>query len=113
MRKGIKIIGGIPVLDEIHLIPFKTKVWCELTDRSKLGEVGLTKHIKKHKKDIISLYRLIANDCHIDLYGHVARDMDGFIYDLQNIDTNDYITSEFCDGLSKLYECHYTLNKQK
>lgn len=79
MRKGIKIIGGIPVLDEIHLIPFKTKVWCELTDRSKLGEVGLTKHIKKHKKDIISLYRLIANDCHIDLYGHVARDIERFI----------------------------------
>ena len=48
---GRKLIDGISVLDELHLIAFKAKAWCELTDRPQKGEEGLTRHIKKHRKD--------------------------------------------------------------
>ena len=50
----------MPVLDEAYLIPFKAKAWCELTDRKLSGERGLTKHIKKHLRDIITLSHLIV-----------------------------------------------------
>ena len=75
LQTGKKMIDGISVLDEFHMIPFKAKAWCELTDRQSMGEEGLSKHIKKHKKDIATLLTLVTKNRKITLDGMVLRDM--------------------------------------
>jgi hypothetical protein len=81
------LIGGSActvLLDEIHLIPFKAKAWCELTDRHNQGEEGLTKHIKKHIKDIAVLLTLIGGSRNIHLEVSVLEDMLRFVDAVQH-----------------------------
>ena len=61
-------------MDELHLIPFKAKAWCELTDRHNAGEKGLSRHIIKHKKDIAILLTLVQDGQHETLAGGVLED---------------------------------------
>lgn len=108
LKNGYKVVDGISVLDEVHLIPFKAKAWCELTERQEQGEIGLSKHIKKHKYDIAQLLSLIARNQEITLEGQVYLDMMQFIIKMKdeeiihpNLKT---LTSKmFCERLSQLY----------
>ena len=83
LRSGIKIIDGVPVLDEIHLIPFKAKAWCDLRDRQGAGQKGLTKHIIKHLKDITLLSTLIIENTIIKTNGEVYEDMKRFLKEIE------------------------------
>lgn len=103
LKDGVRIVSGIPVLNEEHLIPFKAKAWCELTDRSLSGEVGLTRHIKKHKNDIVTLSKLLAEDSKVKLEGNVARDMKRFIKEVKEMNPNDDLIESVCNDLSNLY----------
>lgn len=107
LKNGIRIVSGMPVLDEEHLIPFKAKAWCELTDRKLSGESGLTKHIKKHLKDIITLSRLIAVNHEVKLEGKVAKDMERFIKDVQIMNSDNQLIKDICNNLS----IHYLIEK--
>jgi hypothetical protein len=89
---GRKLIDGIPVLDELHLIAFKAKAWCELTDRHQKGEEGLTRHIKKHRKDIAMLMSLVGSGVHASMDGIVMSDMKRFI-DAMRSETLDVYTT--------------------
>ena len=84
LLNGKKSVDGVSVLDEIHLIPFKAKAWCELTDRHNQGEEGLSKHIKKHIKDIAVLLTLIGGSRNIHLEVSVLEDMIRFIDAVQH-----------------------------
>lgn len=110
LLKGIKIIDEIPVLDEIHLIPFKAKAWCELTDRNILGEVGLTSHIKKHIKDIALLLSLIGDNVSIVIENYVLLDMIRFSEEMEKEILDEYTTGiknmstkYYCSRLRKIY----------
>lgn len=103
MKQGVRVISGISLLDEYHLIPFKAKAWCELSNRNKSGEVGLTKHIKKHRKDIIVLYSLTKASDTITLYGQVLHDMRTFLNEMILESTQDKVSVSTWKGLAKLY----------
>ena len=107
---GKKIIDGISILDEYHLIPFKAKAWCELTDRQNAGEEGLSKHIKKHKKDIAVLLSLVILGKTINLNGMVLQDMVRFEKEMQKEDINEKTTGIinmstqlYCSQLKAIY----------
>lgn len=87
MVRGKRIVNGISILDEKYLIPFKVKAWCELIERKNNGEVGQTKHIKKHYKDIANLAMLLPANTKVELSGLIKKDMETFIEDI--------LTSEF------------------
>ena len=87
MVRGKRLIDGIAVLDERHLIPFKAKAYCELIERRKQGEKGQSRHIEKHYKDITNLVKLLVPNERIELYGMVKKDMQTFV--------DDILTSEF------------------
>lgn len=91
MIEGKRIIDGISVLDEEHLIPFKAKAWCELIDRRTEGEQGQSKHIRKHCRDINNLVPLIPSNEIVKLSGMVKRDMERFI---QDILTSEYVPDD-------------------
>lgn len=87
MNNGKRVIDGLTVLDEKHLIPFKAKAWCELIERRKNGEEGQSKHIKKHCRDIANLVTLLSSNTKVELFGQVKVDMQEFI--------NNLLLSEF------------------
>lgn len=85
---GKRVIDGISVLDEKHLIPFKAKAWCELIERKNNGEKGQTKHIKKHCRDIANLVRLLPSSEKVEINGMVKSDMQTFV---ENILTSEFV----------------------
>lgn len=110
LQGGKKMIDGISLLDEFHLIPFKAKAWCELTDRQLTGEEGLGKHIKKHKKDIAVLLTLITTVKRVTLDGMVLKDMIRFENEMKSEELTELTTGiknmttqSFCLQLKDIY----------
>lgn len=110
LLRGRKEIGGVSILDELRLIPFKAKAWCELTDRHNNGEAGLTKHIKKHRKDIVILLTLIGESNLIQLNDGIETDMRRFveamkteILDEHTTGVKNMTTDFFCNRIKEIY----------
>lgn len=102
--KGKRIVNGFSVLDERYLIPFKAKAWCEMTDRQAKGEQGLSKHIKKHFRDVYRLSEIIQPNEKVELLNSVKVDMRRFIESISTENTSADINSqEFFDILSRVY----------
>ncbi len=110
LLEGKKSIDGLSVLDELRLIPFKAKAWCELTDRHNAGEEGLSKHIKKHRNDVAKLLTLLSTDVQTELHGMVEVDMIRFVEAISTevLDVNvtgvkGMTTELFCTRLQEIY----------
>lgn len=103
MIRGKRVIDGICVLDEKHLIPFKAKAWCELIERKKRGEEGQSRHIKKHCKDIANLVALLPENTRVEISGMVKEDMQTFV--------DDIMTSEFVPGNVDAGKLHNLLKR--
>ena len=74
-----KEIDGLPMVTAECLIPLKAKAWMDLSVRKERGEDIKSKDIKKHKNDIIRLYRLLSAGRSISLPQSIRDDMVGFI----------------------------------
>ena len=79
LLSGATISGGISVLGVSHLIPFKAKAWLDLTERKMKGEQVQSRHIRKHRNDIIRLSALLSADLKMVLPDTVAGDMAKFL----------------------------------
>lgn len=111
LLEGRKNIDGLSVLDELRLIPFKAKAWCELTDRHNAGEEGLSRHIKKHRNDVAKLLTLISEDEQANLNGMVESDMRRFVESMKQEVIDVHITGIkgmttdlFCSRLNEIYK---------
>lgn len=88
MLVGKKIIDGVSIIDEQHLIPLKAKAWVKLTERRSKDETGLSRHIKKHRNDILQIFSIMDVERKILLKGSVRRDMEVFLAALKNEDVD-------------------------
>jgi len=79
LLSGATISDGISVLGVAHLIPFKAKAWLDLTERKMKGEQVQSRHIRKHRNDVIRLSALLSPDMKIVLPDMVAADMAKFL----------------------------------
>jgi hypothetical protein len=79
LKSGIKVIGGIPILDAAHLIPFKAKAWLDLTERRQSGGKVDSRNIRKHKSDIVRLSGLLSPVFKMDLPDTIKEDIRSFI----------------------------------
>lgn len=105
LLRGKRAVDGYSVLDERYLIPFKAKAWCEITDRQADGEEGLSKHIKKHFRDVYRLSRIISPTEKVAVHGMVKTDMERFIKNIPLSDnrSDDIDLQELYDLLSFIY----------
>jgi len=110
MIAGKKIINGLSIIDEHHLIPFKAKAWVELCERNKQGEEGLSKHIRKHRNDIIKIFSILDLNRKILLRGIVRQDMEQFLnalkteqIDFKNLHLEKLTLTYVCEQLYKIY----------
>lgn len=95
LKEGIKMVDGLPLLDELHLIPFKAKAYVEIKERVSNGEKGQSRHIKKHRNDILRLLTLVPRNQKVNLSGIVLEDMSKFIEDIKSKEfVSDVITKE-------------------
>ena len=95
LRAGATISGGISVLSAAHLIPFKAKAWLNLTDRKAKGDQVQSRHIRKHKNDIIRLSALLSPDVKMLLPTIVAADMVMFLSEVGDSEKFDRIVATY------------------
>jgi hypothetical protein len=83
LRGGVRRIAGLPVLDELYIIPFKAKAWLDMTERKAKGDDVDSKDIRKHKRDIYRLTDIVADGFKLELPSAVEADMRDFIVGAQ------------------------------
>ena len=78
---------------------------CEMTDRQAEWEEGLSKHIKKHFRDVYRLSRIIPPTEKVTITGMVKTDMERFISGIlsSGIQSDDINRQEMYDLLSFIY----------
>jgi hypothetical protein len=83
LRDGVRKIDGLPILDEVHLIPFKAKAWLELTERRDNGGRVDSADIRKHKRDIYRLCDVLTPGFKMKLPDIVETDLKRYISAVQ------------------------------
>lgn len=78
MKSGRKTVGGVTVLDEVHLVPFKAKAFLDLSKRKANGERVDSSDVKKHKKDVFRLVQLFTPNTLSELPESIRADMAEF-----------------------------------
>ena len=79
LRDGIRKMDGLPILDELHLIPFKAKAWLELTESRNKGNRVDSADIRKHRRDIYRLCDILAPGFKLKLPDTVELDLERYI----------------------------------
>ena len=79
IQEGKRDIEGISVLASTHLIPLKAQAWINLSRERELGNHVDEKDIRKHRNDVIRLYRLLSPDTKIFLPISIHQDMQLFL----------------------------------
>lgn len=79
LRSMVREIGGVPVLEEAAIIPFKARAWLDLTkQRAETGQPD-EKNVRKHRNDVARLTQLLAADAKIEIPDAVRQDMKAFL----------------------------------
>lgn len=79
LKAMVREAGGIPVLDEAAIIPFKARAWLDLTRQREAGGAIDEKNIKKHRNDVARLLQVLSPDARYPLPDTVANDMRSFL----------------------------------
>lgn len=88
------VIDGVSVLAATGLIPLKAKAWLDLSERKAGGEPIDSKNIKKHRSDILNLYRLLTAETRVATPDSIKRDLSAFFEELakENADVAGFLT---------------------
>ena len=79
LKSMVREAGGIPVLDEAAIIPFKARAWLDLTRQREEGLQVDEKNIRKHRNDVARLLQLLSPEVRYLLPPSVAEDMLAFV----------------------------------
>lgn len=79
LKSMVREAGGIPVLDEAAIIPFKARAWLDLTRQREEGLQVDEKSIRKHRNDVARLLQLLSQEVRYSLPPSVAEDMRAFV----------------------------------
>ena len=72
-------LGGVTVIDETLLIPFKGRAFLDLTARVASGEKIDAKNIKKHRNDVFRLAQLLPKNASIVMAEPIREDLRKFL----------------------------------
>lgn len=79
LRDGIVDVGGIGIVDAVHLIPLKARAHIDLNKRKIMGRHVNDRDLRKHKKDVLRLTELIPREVAIEVKARIADDLDSFL----------------------------------
>ncbi|MEH2469197.1 hypothetical protein V1281_001549 [Nitrobacteraceae bacterium AZCC 2161] len=89
LQSAKRQVGGMTVIDETLLIPFKARAFVDLNARLSAGENIDSKNIKKHRNDIVRLVQLLPRDSSIELSETIREDMQSFLDSIRTDDSLD------------------------
>lgn len=78
LKTLVRIINGIPVLDETGLIPFKARAWLDLSARFANGEAIDRDNIRKHRNDVARLVQVLPAGVAYEVSDSVRADLAAF-----------------------------------
>jgi len=78
IQSGKRKLDGLSVLQAEYLIPLKARAWLDLTERHQQGADVDKQAIRKHKNDVLRLFRIIAPDSRVDIPEPVQVDLNRF-----------------------------------
>lgn len=78
ITQGKRENNGLMVVGVDRLIPLKAKAWLDLTQRKQKGEAIDSKNIRKHKNDVLRLYRIAETNTQVLLPDNITRDLQTF-----------------------------------
>jgi hypothetical protein len=84
IHEGKQDMGGLPIVTATHLIPLKARAWIDLSAQSAAGVSVDEKNIRKHRNDIIRLYRMLPENIRVPLPRSIQEDMQTFLGQMQN-----------------------------
>ncbi|WP_394890218.1 hypothetical protein ACG873_02340 [Mesorhizobium sp. AaZ16] len=79
LKSMVRDAGGIPVLNEAAIIPFKARAWLDLSRERDAGGKVDEKNIKKHRNDVARLLQVLSPEASYPLPETVAKDMRAFV----------------------------------
>ena len=88
LRDGMRRIDGLPVLDELFMIPFKAKAWLDLSKQRNIGVRIDRNDINKHRRDIYRLADMVSVGYKFALPEPIAQDMRVYITTVQELQNN-------------------------
>jgi len=79
IKSGIIVIGDLPILKPLHIIPLKAKAYLNNKQRKSAGELIQTENITKHCRDVFRLVGLLSKDNILELPRNITINMQEFI----------------------------------
>ena len=99
LKKMVRTLNGIPVLDEAAIIPFKARAWLDLSRRRDAGEKIDEKDVRKHRNDVARMLQLLSADASYPLPPPVHDDMTAFVVALS--DQQDFDPKQFSVNMTR------------
>lgn len=99
LKKMVRTLDGIPVLDEAAIIPFKARAWLDLSRRRDAGEKIDEKDVRKHRNDVARMLQLLSADASHPLPPPVHDDMTAFVAALS--DQQDFDPKQFSVNMTR------------
>jgi len=72
-------IEGVPVVNQLCLIPLKARAWLDLKARKEAGGKIDSKIVKKHKNDVFRIFQILSPKSRVKLPGSISDDMQHFV----------------------------------
>ncbi len=93
------LLDGLSLLAPSGLIPLKAKAWIDLRERKSKGEQVDSKNIKKHRTDVLNLYRLLSPETRIPAPEVIKNDLSFFLAELAKEEPTiaDFLTQVYLD----------------
>lgn len=112
IRGSKTAIDGVSIIDQDLLIPFKAKACLDLTRRKADGSKVDSRHIRKHRNDVLRLAQLLVSDKYVDVSDDIAADLRDFLNDVrydENLDPKAFGVDPTRDEGIALLEAVYRL----
>ena len=85
---GKRSVEGLTIIGPEYLIPMKAKAFLDLSKRKEAGEEIDEKHIKKHKNDVLRLYRILDPDNRVAVPDNIKVDLLEFLGSIESMPIN-------------------------
>ena len=79
IQSATRKLGGVTIIDETLLIPFKARAFLDLTARAQAGDSVDSRNIRKHRNDVFRLVQLLRTDTFITLPEPIRRAVQAFV----------------------------------
>lgn len=114
LQSGKRVIGGVSLIDEYLLIPFKARAFLDMADRKAEGGDVDSKNINKHRNDVFRLAQLLRTDMKFDVPASIREDIQRFVERVETdstLDPKSFGVAMTCQQAAALLRAVYSIGQ--